>query len=87
MGRHLPSRGDRGLGMLTKGLIRDSLIVAAVVILFAWAASLTLSLILAYRPDGGDRSIPNPFIITGMYLGVIGLVFLLWRSQERPSHA
>ncbi|HWM52730.1 MAG TPA: hypothetical protein VNP71_06165 [Thermoplasmata archaeon] len=67
--------------------VRDSLIVAAVVILLALAVALTLNLIRAYTPDGFDRAIPNPAVITVLYLLAFALLFVLWRSQRRPSRA
>jgi len=73
--------------MPTWNFVRDSLIIAAVVVLLALALALTVNLILAYVPDGQDRAVPNPVAIAVLYLLAIGLIFVLWRSQERPARA
>lgn len=78
-------REDMGFGMTTRNFIRDSIIVAAIVILLAMAVALTGNLILAYRPDGVDRAVPNIGAIAVLYLLAVGLIFVLWRTQERPS--
>ncbi len=60
--------------------VRDSLLVAAIVVCFAGAAALTGNLVQVYMA-GGDRAIPNPVVIAALYFLGFGLMFLLWRSQ------
>lgn len=73
--------------MPTWKFVRDSLILAAGVVLFAGAATLIVNLILTYVPDGQDRAVPNPVAIALLYLLALGLLFVLWRSHESPSRA
>ncbi len=72
--------------MPTWNFVRDSLVVAALVVVLAGALALTASLILAHSPGGGNRPIPSPLIIAAMYLLGIGLLLFLRRSQSvRPQ--
>jgi uncharacterized membrane protein YqjE len=73
--------------MPTWNFVRDSLMMAAVVILLAWAVALTVNLILAYTGDGASRASSNSAVTAVSYLLAAALLFVLWKSQERPSRA
>ncbi len=73
--------------MPTWNFVRDSIVVAALVVVLAGTVSLTMNLILAYVPDGQDRGVSNPIAIAALYLTGIGLILFLWKSHERPSRA
>ncbi len=67
--------------MPLEAFVRDSLVVAAIVVLFAGALALTADWVLG---------IPSPFLAAAgpavfvmFYLLAIGLGFLLWRSPPR----
>ncbi len=66
--------------MPTWDFVRDSLLLAAIVVIFTGALALTAWLVQAYLA-GGDRAIPNPAAIAVLYLLAIGLTFLLWKSH------
>ncbi len=65
---------------------RDSLIVAAVVVLLAWAVSLTAQLALTLG-GGGNGAVANPGVIALLYAVAAGLLFVLWKSQVKPARA
>ncbi len=73
--------------MPTWNFVRDSVVVAALVVVLAGAVSLTMNLILAYVQDEQDRGVSNPIAIAAMYLLGIGLILFLWKCHERPSRA
>ncbi len=63
--------------------VRDSLLVAAIVVIFAGAAALTLDAVLGRTatPD-----LQNPVVVVLYALG-IGLTYILWRSQSARATA
>ncbi|HEX9341398.1 MAG TPA: hypothetical protein VF992_09590 [Thermoplasmata archaeon] len=65
--------------MASENLLRDSLIVGAMVILSASAAALTWNLIAGLTP--AKSASPNAILVVAQCLDVIGLGFVLWRSQ------
>jgi drug/metabolite transporter (DMT)-like permease len=69
--------------MATKNLLRDSLIIMAMVILFAYAASLTLSLLTTATPP--NEVAGQVVLVVLLVLVVLGLGFVLWRSEIRRS--
>jgi len=72
--------------MASENLWRDSLIVAAMVILFAYAAALTLNLIMG--PSTANLVTPkNAFLVSVLYLVVVGLGFVLWRGEADASES
>lgn len=71
--------------MPTWNFVRDSFVVALLVIVLMTAVALTANLILAYAPGGQDRTVPNPIAIAALWLFGVGLLLFLWKSQTNPS--
>ncbi len=65
--------------------VRDSLVVAVIVVLMAGALALTADLVLGisspFLTDAG------PAVVVVLYLLAFGLGYLLWRSQPRGPQA
>ena len=66
----------------TRSFVRDILVLAAIIVLFAEALAMTLNL---RRGPSGVGAGSNLAIVAILYGLGGGLLFLLWRSQERPT--
>ena len=69
--------------MENRNLVRDSLIIFAIVILFVYASALAFSLLVGAKPS--DQLVGNIALIVVMYLAVLGLGLVLWRSEAAQS--
>lgn len=81
----MPIPDDRGSGVTAKNLWRGSIIVFAMVVLTAYAAALTLTVLFSAPPLGQGS---GQIILAGtLFLAVIVLGFVLWRDAESQSGA
>ncbi|HEY5538625.1 MAG TPA: hypothetical protein VIL58_03690 [Thermoplasmata archaeon] len=69
-----------GFEMWTKSVLRDSLIVFAMVVLAAYSAALFLNLFLGVAPS--NQATVQTILAALSVLAVIGLGFVLWRSER-----
>jgi hypothetical protein len=82
----MPIWRDRGFGMADRNLLRDSLIIAAIMIPFALAAAgLALSVLTGATPS--DQVAGRIALAVVLFLVVMGLGFVLWRREAEQSRA
>ena len=61
---------------------RDSLIIMAVVVIFAYVAASALSLLVGATPS--NQVTAQIVLVILLFLAVLGLGFILWRSEASP---
>jgi hypothetical protein len=71
--------------MAAKNVLRDSLIIMAMVILFFYAAGSVLSLFTGGVPSGEGTG--RVILLVLAVLAVLGLGFVLWRSETPQSRS
>jgi uncharacterized membrane protein YqjE len=70
---------NRGLGMDNENLVRDSLIVFAMVVLSAYAIASASNLVVGATPS--NQVARNIVLVVVAFLLVLGLGFVLWRTE------
>jgi small neutral amino acid transporter SnatA (MarC family) len=71
-----------GLGMDNENLVRDSLIVFAMVVLSAYAIASALNLVVGATPS--NQVAGSIVLVVVAFLMVLGLGFVLWKSEAGP---
>jgi hypothetical protein len=71
--------------MATKNTLRDSLIIMAMVILFVYAAASALHLLTGGVPSSEVTG--RVVLVVLLVLVVLGLGFVLWRSEAPQSRS
>ncbi len=79
----MPEVVDWGFGVVAETLWRSSLILAAMVVLAAYAAALTLSIFLGGSPS--NQTAYLIILVATMLLAVLALGFVLWRSESQSG--
>jgi uncharacterized membrane protein YqjE len=74
--------GIGGLGMDNENLVRDSLIVFAMVVLSAYAIASASNLVVGATPS--NQVARNIVLVVVLFLIVLGLGFVLWKSEAGP---
>ncbi|OGS47758.1 MAG: hypothetical protein A3K66_04605 [Euryarchaeota archaeon RBG_16_67_27] len=69
--------------MAMKHLLRDSLLIAVAVVIFAYATALVLNLLTGATPS--DEVPVQLELVVLLVLTVLGLGFVLWRSETSRS--
>ncbi len=67
------------LGMDNRNLVRDSLIIFTIVVLSAYAVASGLNLVVGATPS--NQAAGNIVLVVVAFLMVLGLGFLLWRTD------
>ncbi len=71
--------------MVTKRFLRDSLLIAVVVIALGYATALALNLLTGATPS--DDVTVQTVLVVLLFLTVFGLGFVLWRGEASQSRS
>jgi hypothetical protein len=80
--RNKPMSRNRCLGMDNRNLVRDSLVIFAIVVLSAYAVASALNLVVGATPS--NQAAGSIVLVVVSFLIVLGLGFLLWRAEAGP---
>ncbi len=71
--------------MTTQDLWRDSLIIMAIVVIFAYAAASALKLLVGAIPS--NQVTAQIVLVALLFLVILGLGSVLWRTQASESRS